>query len=53
MGEREQERARAEKGNREEGQRPRSLEVEIAERKRNLSKYLNQRQVEKFMEMQN
>jgi hypothetical protein len=29
------------------------LEIEIADRKRTLSKYLNQKQVDKFMEMQN
>jgi hypothetical protein len=29
------------------------LEIEIADRKRTLSKYLNQKQVDKFIEMQN
>jgi hypothetical protein len=38
---------------REHTQRPKSLEIEIAERKRTLSKYLNQKQVDKFIEMQN
>lgn len=37
----------------ENTQRPKSLEIEIADRKRTLSKYLNQKQVEKFIEMQN
>ena len=33
--------------------RPKSLEIEIADRKRTLSKYLNQKQVDKFIQMQN